>query len=337
MQVKLGTAESLTRAISSSSYSDMDSEPHDVSAFASLPYELVGSIIQHLDTRTLLSVCLAGKALYQEAVPHLYRYIEYGRAELLHLKFLPVLIANPKLAALVHVYHSDTIAKRHTVHARRAEGPMQLWNLTLQAIPLMINLQRLRFRDWNGLSSVQILKTARFQLVDFDWGCAFEGKELADFLATQTKLRHIVFAPDSFKCALDPKACETIKSIGGSYATISNLLPGCSGVEHLRWFPDQGEHQYWTEDLESDTPIGQSMQCVVSLSLGGFGVRPLLPYFGSTLTSLRSLELYNIDIQVIYFQVSPLGGVLTVYIRLNFRSSSSWTSWKPWSSRLLGI
>jgi len=298
----------------SSSYHSMDSEPHAVSVFSDLPYELFCYIILQLanDTPTLLSVCLTGKALYKEAVPYIYRYIENGRSEPLHLQLLPVLISNPKLAALVHVYHSDTIAKRHTVNARRAEGPRQIWNLTLQAIPLMINLQRLRFRDWNGLSSAQILKTARFQLIDFDWGCAFEGKELADFLATQKNLKHIVFAPDSYRCALDPEACQTVKSIAGSYATISNLLPGRSGVEHLRWMPDQGEHQYWSEDLVSGSLIGERMHRVVSLSLGGFGVRPLLPYFGSTITSLKTLELYNIDIQV--NEISLLGESMLIMI-----------------------
>jgi len=150
----------------------------------------------------------------QESQGHLYRRVAYsGDGEnKSQLAFLETLISNPPLALLVLSFSSDSSASipRRDEPEETTETPerQKLWRRLPHALRLMVNLEKLRFREKSGQpSAFWILSGVRFQLKVLEWGSHREGVEMASFLATQHHLESITLE-EGPSCPLDPSACS---------------------------------------------------------------------------------------------------------------------------------
>jgi len=218
-----------------------------------IPLEILFEAVSHVSSvRTLLSLCLTSKAVSNEASRHLYFDLSDHRFTSLkrHLKVLEAITANPTLASFIGAY---AIKFRHEGQDSEVE---RFWAMLPQGLYLMTNLEYLLVTTRILTpSSYSMFDSVRFQLKRFCWWNGAYGVEMdekvAAFLATQHRIRWLCMN-DDLSCIFPPSACRSVKTLEGSLATFTQVLPGRPSITQLMHVaPSDAEKEHntlWDHD-----------------------------------------------------------------------------------------
>jgi len=265
-----------------------------------LPWEIISYIIAYIpdsDRATLRSLCLVSKASYAEATRILYHTISSAQDPWSRKYPLTALLAsNPKVSRLVNTY--TTYGLYYTTF-QPEHSPL---GLTSRALPLMVNLKHLRFKNATmGMNTEVMFSNISFQLQTLHWNGDAQG--LMALLKTQKELKmlHIEsFVPVHGLPVYQVPECPSLISVAGNVIHLLVLLnPGNRppNLKHVRYLPSPTDSRL-LEDDQNYRRMEMAFKPVTHLILGG-SVFTNVARFGDIFSSITCLEVY-----VIMFDVS---------------------------------
>ncbi|KAF5328080.1 hypothetical protein D9619_013644 [Psilocybe cf. subviscida] len=212
-----------------------------------LPHDIHFEIISHLspdrDRQTLLSAALCCNALCHASQRILFHSMRVSwmdfndtyRILSAHIKFLQTIVNSPdRLALFVQSYSQVSLALEPSfltnTEAQRLDNKrdrVKLWNLTANALPLMVNLKNIYFKpSWDHPSAPILLKHCTFQLESFTWmGKGNEERLFGEFLPNQPGLLHLDINTTSFdeKKVLPNGLCPTLVSVSCTFSGFAQI------------------------------------------------------------------------------------------------------------------
>ncbi|KAF5318524.1 hypothetical protein D9619_011073 [Psilocybe cf. subviscida] len=233
-----------------------------------LPLDIHLEILSHLtpdqDQQTLMSAALCCTALRNASQQILFssmrrRWMYHPDEQsivIAHINFLQTIVNSPDhLALFVRSYSQiglslepSYLSSRQTQYLEIKTHRVKLWDLTVQALPLMINLKTLYFEPSSSHASAPtLLQNCTFQLGSFTW--IGEGSEewlFDQFLTSQPSLLHLQIKSTNYhddEKHLPDNVCPALVSVACTFSgfakvaknrpiTAFHMVTSALGIEH---------------------------------------------------------------------------------------------------------